>query len=336
MQTGKLTPEQLQRFIFNSRGVQRPEVLQPSELGEDSAILNLNSQLLVVSTDPITGAVQRAGWLALQVAANDIFANGAEPVGCLLTILAPEGTTPEEIGLIMQDAALAAAELQMEICGGHTEITSAVNRVVLSTTVLGTAPQGRVLRSKDAQAGDAIVLTKYIGQEGASILAKDYGGALQPWFSAAELEQLCKMMDQVSVAAESRLAVQGLVHAMHDVTEGGLLGALYELAEAAGLGFTIDEAMVPQHPLIARLCQILAVDPLRLISSGSLLIATPQGEELVARLQEQGIVSSLLGYFTADSRKILYHPDHVAQEVLPPQGDALWEAMTKLLSMLPC
>lgn len=329
METGKLTPEQLRKHVLCYKGQQRAEILVSAELGEDSAIVDFDGKAAVFSTDPITGAADHAGWLAVHVSANDVFSNGAEPIGCLMTIMAPPACELEDIEQVMKDASRAAAEIGVEICGGHTEVTDAVNRLIISATVFGSAPRQALLRTRDAQAGDAIIVSKTLGLEGSAILARDYADQLRDRFSSEEIETMAAMIERISVAAESRASVQLGVRAMHDITEGGLLGALYEMAEGAGLGFEIDRGAVPLHPLTQRLCEALAIDPLRFLSSGSLLIAAPEGEALLAVLQSAGVEASLLGHFKPEPRKVIIEGTQ-STEVQAPQSDELWLAISRL------
>ncbi|MDD4808344.1 MAG: AIR synthase family protein [Oscillospiraceae bacterium] len=329
MRVGKLTPAELEQNVFRHLTERRAEVSLRSGLGEDSTIFDFGGQVCVMSTDPITGAVEDAGWLAVHISANDVASNGAEPVCCLLTILAPADCAMAEIDRVMQDAARAAEELKIEISGGHTELTAAVNQMVLSSTVVGKADRNRIIRTGGALAGDDIVVTKTIGLEGTSILAKDAASALLQWFPADLLDTAAQLGKRISVVPEGRVAAAFGVHAMHDITEGGLLGAVYEMASGAGKGFWLQEKAVPLHPATLQFCRQLQLDPLRLIASGSMLIATERGAALVEQLAAAGISAAVIGKFTAEPEKILIQAEG-STIVAPPEGDELWRALTFL------
>lgn len=329
MRVGKLTPKELEENVFRHLTERRPEVRLRSGLGEDSTIFDFGGQFCVMSTDPITGAVEDAGWLAVHISANDVASNGAEPVCCLLTILAPAGCDMAEIDRVMQDAARAAQELKIEISGGHTELTTAVNQMVLSSTVVGKASRDQIIRTSGALAGDDIVVTKTIGLEGTSILAKDAASALLKWFPAELIQTASQLGKLISVVPEGRIGAAFGVHAMHDITEGGLLGAVYEMASGAGRGFLLEEKAVPLHPATMVFCQRLQLNPLRLIASGSMLIATDRGSALVEKLAEAGIPAAVIGKFTSEPEKILIHANG-REIVAPPEGDELWRALDLL------
>jgi hydrogenase maturation factor len=329
MRVGKLTPEELNQHVFRHLVQRRPEILVRSALGEDSMLLDLGDSLCVMSTDPITGAARKSGWLAVHVSANDVAANGAEPICCLMTILAPPNCPMAEIEQVMVDAAKAAEELNIEISGGHTELTSAVCKIVLSTTVVGKARRDHILRTDGAKAGDDIVVTKTIGLEGTAILAQDAKEHMLTWFSSEELAEAEQFINQISVVPEGLAATVFGVHAMHDITEGGLLGATFEMASGAGLGFDLFGDRIPVHPLTTAFCERLQLDVFRFLSSGTMLIACPNGEALVRHLHCKGISASVIGQFRQNKDKRI-----LAQEqwlsVLAPEGDELWRGLERI------
>lgn len=225
----------------------------------------------------------RACWGA-HISANDVASNGAEPVCCLLTILAPADCAMAEIDRVMQDAARAAEELKIEISGGTHRIDSGGQPNGAFFDRGSRVDRNRIIRTGGALAGDDIVVNKTIGLEGTSILAKDAASALLQWFPADLLETAAQLGKRISVVPEGRVAAAFGVHAMHDITEGGLLGAVYEMASGAGKGFWLQEKAVPLHPATLQFCRQLQLDPLRLIASGSMLIATERGAALVEQL----------------------------------------------------
>lgn len=333
MQVGKLTPAALQQLIFDRLGKRRPEVVLRGALGEDSAALDLGGDLCVISTDPITGAAKHAGWLAVHVSCNDVAANGAEPVAVLLTLLLPAGSDPRLVQEIMTDAEQAAREVRVEIVGGHTELTEAVNQPIISTTVIGRVAKGHLATTGSIQPGDALVATKYVGLEGTAILAWDFSTITKPILGTALWEATCALKQQISVLPEARVAAACGVRAMHDATEGGVLGAAYEMAGASGLGFDIEERALTIHPATKLLAKHLQFDPLRLISSGTLLLATPEPEILLAELRSQDILGSVIGHFHASGEKRLLRASGSSELINPPKSDELWRLQANLSAL---
>lgn len=293
MRLGKLDNDDLERLILNKLPHTRSESLCAPGVGQDCATLDLSGDLVVLSCDPITSAgIEHLGRLTVHVSCNDAAAAGAEPVGLLVTLLAPPDAVETELARIADDLAAASAEAGVDILGGHTEVTDSVTRIVTCTTVVARQPKGRSLTGM--RAGNDIVMTKYAGLEGTTILAADYAERLCA-LSAQELCEAHALREQLSVVPESRIAMRCGATAMHDVTEGGILGAAWEMAYVAGCGIRLDVDHIPVLPVTRTMCSILGLDPLRLISSGSMLIACADGGALVNALTLAGIHAACIG-----------------------------------------
>lgn len=294
MRIGKLDNDQLNELILRKFKHRRSEVVCAPRVGVDCAAVNLGGRLAVLSTDPITSAKRNLGQLTVHVNCNDAAAAGAEPIGLLVTLLAPPTATTADIARVADELALAAEQVGVEIIGGHTEVTDSVTRMVTCATVLAKAGAGGMLDARNIKPGDALVLTKSAGLEGAAILASDYAARLAS-VPPSELQEARTFFDAVSVVKEGLYAAAHGAIAMHDVTEGGVLGAAWEMANAAGCGVVIDRALVPVHPATAHICAALSLDPLRLLSSGAMLIATKDAPALVQGLQGIGIAAAKIG-----------------------------------------
>ncbi len=240
----------------------------------------------------------------VNVNANDIAVMGATPRWLLATLLLPEGTTESQVAEMFRQIREACADLNVSLIGGHTEITHGIDRPIALGAMLGEVDKEDAVLSSGVQPGDSLILTKGIALEGTSILAReapdrlrDAGVSQQAIDSAARL-----LFDPgISVLDDARIVrASGEVHAMHDPTEGGLSGGLYELATAAGVGFEIDEPAIPILPECRLFCDALGLDPLGLIASGSLLAAVHPGstESVVDALGSAGIGCSFIGRAT--------------------------------------
>ena len=296
MNIGKLDNETLDRLILQKFTKTRPESFGPPRIGMDCATLDFGGDLIVTSTDPITSAdAAHVGALSVHVNCNDAAAGGADPVGLLVTLLLPPDATEETVSMIADELAEAAKLAGVDILGGHTEVTDAVTRVVTCTTVLARAPKAGILPG--AKPNDAIVMTKWAGLEGTLLLATDHKdrlGAVDPVL----LERAKGLHAHLSVVPESRIALKNGAHAMHDVTEGGVLGAIWELAAQAGVGAVVDADAIPILPETAAFSNALGLDPLRLIASGAMLIACPDGIALQKALKAAGIPAAVIGTVT--------------------------------------
>ncbi|MEC9488302.1 MAG: AIR synthase family protein [Halanaerobium sp.] len=323
MKTGKLSGQELEEIILTTLNRKRDDVLVYPAVGEDCAVIDFGEEVLIVSTDPITGAVAGIGRLAVNISCNDIAASGGEPVGIQLLILAPPSLGKSDLTRIMTDVELEAARQQIDVLGGHTEVTSAVNQLIISTTAIGRAPRNRYVAANGARPGDDILITKGIGLEGAAILALDHKEELlKRGVSKDTIEKAGSYLAEMSVVAEGLLCAEFGVHAMHDVTEGGLLGGVWELAYAAGLGFELERAAIPVLRPVAEICQKLGLDPLLLISSGTMLVVTDQGKELQAVLKAGGIEAAIIGQMREDG--YILHDRGTSKQLKPPFQDELW------------
>jgi len=322
MKTGKLDPAALRRLVLGRLGVRRDDVAVHARLGEDAAAVRFGDEVCVLSSDPITGAGANAGWYAVHVACNDVAAMGARPVGVLATLLFPESSAEEDVARVMDDIHRAAVELGIEVLGGHTEVAPGLAAPIVSMTAVGRARADRLVTSGGARPGDAIVLTKAAALEGTAILATDFAHLLSDRLDAAALELARGFASRLSVVPEGLLAAELGAHALHDPTEGGVLGALWELAEASGTGYVVDAALVPVLDETRSICDALGADPLRLISSGALLIVCPDAERMIAGLAERGIPAARIGEVVEHGYTLLI--DGERREVGPVVRDELW------------
>lgn len=328
MEIGKLPNELLEEIILKNIKNKREEVLVRSAVGEDTAILDLEGDLCVLSTDPITGATKDIGNLAIHISCNDIATSGGEPVVILLSILAPPKTSKEEIEDIMVQASIAAKELNVEIAGGHTEITDSVNRVVINTTAIGRLKREKLPRIDDIKPGDKILITKFAGIEGTSILANELEEKLLPVLGEDKIKSAKAMKEMLSVMEEGVISGKVGVKYMHDITEGGVLGAIWEAAKASGLGVKIDKSAIPFKDVTVEIGEILDIDIYRLISSGSMIIISEEDnvEEIKNELKLENINCTEIGEITES--EILMLEDDQIKEITPPASDELYRALS--------
>jgi hydrogenase expression/formation protein HypE len=273
---GKIPIDVLNSTVLRLTGARSRMVVTPARAGVDFAAVKAGGGYLIVSADPVSGVAEQIGRYALKVSANDVATSGNRPQFAESVVLLPEGATPRGLAQIARQIHAAAKESGISILGGHTEVTPGLGRPIVVVTVFALA--SRFVTSAGARAGDVILMTKTAGLEGTSELARehDFGGLVPE----ATLRRARRLIEQIDVTPEATAAFgTGAPHAMHDCTEGGVLGAVYEMSLASGLGFRLEEASVPVAPETEALCRGLSIDPLRLIGSGSLLIAVERGRE---------------------------------------------------------
>lgn len=316
----------LKRSVFKRLTVKRPEVLVHSGIGEDCSVLAADGEAIVLSTDPITGTAKDVGKLAFHVTANDIASSGAELIGILLTIIFPPGSSENELKEIMSDVSEMAETYRVEILGGHTEVSAAVNQTLVSVTGVGKIAADRLVKTGGLKAGHDIVVTKWIGLEGTSILAKEKEAELAERLPFDMIETAKRFDDYLSVVPDSRVAMQVGVSAMHDVTEGGIFGALWEMAAASGVGLEVDLKKIPIRQETIEVCEVFDINPYMLISSGSMLIGTPHGSRLTEELRRAGIHSVVVGCATEGNDRVILNGGE-RRFLEPPRMDELFRVL---------
>jgi hydrogenase maturation factor len=323
--TGKVPIALLRSTVLRLTGAKSDRVVTPAKAGVDFAAVKLHHGFMIVSADPITGVSERIGEFAVKVSANDVSTSGNLPNFAEPVVLLPEGSTANDLQKIARQIHGAAKELGITILGGHTEVTPGLRNPIVAVTVFSVADE--FVTSADAKEGDAIMMTKTAGLEGTAELASEYDF---PKGSVPEsiLRRARQLADLVDVTKEAVAGYRsGFVHAMHDCTEGGVLGAVYEMARASGLGFILDESSVPVALETSRICDWLDIDPLRLIGSGSLLLATEKGKEAQLKKALQPIcMVTRIGEFTKGS-KFVTRKDGSKLRLRDSPQDELWRVL---------
>ena len=321
MKIGKVSESILKRSVFSQIKTKRKEVLVGAGVGEDCAALKLeNGEIFVISTDPITGTAKDVGKLAVHITANDIASSGAEPIGIMLSLLLPEWVTEREMKEIMGQVEDACHVLNIQIMGGHTEVTKAVNQPVMTVTGVGKIDQGSLLSTRGAKPGQDIILSKWIGLEGTSIIAKEKEKELLNRFPKHMIERAKEFDQYLSIIPEAKIGVEMKVSSMHDVTEGGIFGALWEMAEASEVGLEIDLKEIPVKQETIEICEYFLLNPYCLISSGSLLMAGDNGYEVVRELKKAGIHGAVIGKAVKGRDRVVIN-DNERRYLEPPKSD---------------
>lgn len=296
---GKLPNNLLDEFLVQF-GFEDPSVLIRPGVGEDTAAVDVeNEEVLVLKSDPITFATDSIGSYAVLVNANDIATAGATPRWFLSTLMFPVDTSAFAIREVMAELSAVCRQWGITLCGGHTEITDAVSRPVVTGMMTGTVTKERLIDKQNIKSGDRVLLTKAVCVEGTAIIAREFGDKLKSLgVPASDIANCRRFLDHISILKEARIAgsTEG-VSAMHDVTEGGLATALEELSVAGGHRIRVDMDKIPIYPETANICGLLKIDPLGLIGSGSLLICCRQysSEVLLQEIKNIGIPVTIIG-----------------------------------------
>jgi hydrogenase expression/formation protein HypE len=330
---GKIPPEILKEVIFKNLGATREEVALGPAAGIDGAVVNVGDKSLITSIDPITGALEIIGWLAVNINANDVSTFGVEPAFFLSCILLPEKADRKSVETISFQMNKAAKELGIAIIGGHCEATPGLTSPMVVGCAMGTTEKGNYVTAAGAKTGEKIIMTKAAGIEGTAILASDRMHKLKKTMDPSTLKKAREFFKMISVVHEASIAFKtGGVHAMHDPTEGGVIGAIHEMADASGLGVKIIEKKIRVQPETTTISKFYQIDPLQLIASGSLLIAAKPGsaDKITRALAKESIPSEIIGEFTPSpqDRKIVRKSGKI-ESLERPITDHLWQALAQ-------
>lgn len=269
---GKVPPDSLVRAVYSHLGRKNSRLVFGPGIGRDTAAVRYGKTVMVFTADPVTGTSRDIGQHSVQINANDIATAGARPVWYLCTLLLPPGTSEKVLEGIMRGVDSASRKLGITVLGGHTEATGGLDRPIIAGFMVGEC-NVKVLSSQGGRVDDAILLTKSAGLEGTAILASDYEEELKQVPSEV-LARARNFSRKISVVKEAlRIANVRGVHALHDPTEGGLLNGFWEMAEASGLGIEVWLDQIPIAEETRKICSVLRLDPLKLMSSGCLLAA---------------------------------------------------------------
>jgi hydrogenase maturation factor len=328
---GKVPSSILEKYVLNRIGAKREDVILGPSQGEDAAIIRVDDQLLAVASDPVSGAVERIGWLAVNVTTNDIATRGVRPNWFLSCIMLPESSEEKILDNISQQMDEAARALGVGIIGGHTEVTPGLSHPLVMGTAIGLIKEGRYVTCSNAKPEGKIILTKGAGIEGTAILATDRASLLTK-FGESFIEKAQSYFNKISVVDDALTAFNyGGVYSMHDPTEGGIAGGLHELADASNLGFKVYEEKITINYETSQICRYFEINPLNLISSGSLLIVADNRKikGILKELHEKGIEASTIGEMSEDvENRVIFRKD--GYEDLPrPITDDLWNALSK-------
>lgn len=310
MKAGKLKESILKRSVLKQLHTRREDVIVLPAVGGDYGAVSASEEMAVVlSSDPVTLTKEAIGSRAIIAACNDVACSGAKPIGVSATILLPTSFNEEALRALMKDIDMACETCGVDIISGHTEVSRVVNEPLVVITAMGTVQKKKLIHSSGMRPGMDIVATKWIGLEGTAILANEKEDMLCTRYAKPFIENAKTFGNFISILPEAAVAVKSGASAMHDVSEGGIFGALWEFAESAGVGLEIDLKKIPIRQETVEICEFFDVNPYKILSGGSLLIATEDGNGLVIELQKADIPAVIIGKATDSKDRVLINEE---------------------------
>ncbi len=320
MKTGKISESILKRSVLKYCKTKREEVVKGAAPGVDCAFFtypggqvpDCQDKVFCAATQTVSLPVIRAGCYAVYAAVNAVAAGGGIPFAMQMSLTLPEGTEESELKRIMQLTEEAAGICKVQIAGGHTEVTGAVKYPVISVTAFGYRLEAaeRVSRGLPV-AGQAVVMTKWMGLEGTAVLAQEKEAELLERYPFSITTAAKGFEKYLPVLPEAATALKSGATAMHDMRNGGVFGGLYELAGRLGVGLSIDLKKIPVKQETIEICEFFDLNPYGLLSGGSLLIVAEDGDGMVKALQEAGIPAAVIGRTTDNNDKVLHNGEEI-------------------------
>lgn len=300
----------MKRSVLRQIKTDREELISGAGIGKDCAILALGDGMeTALCTTPVSAPANRVAGYAIPMALNNLAVAGATPVAVMLTVLLPSDAMEEELQSIMKQAQEVCESLGVAIAGGHTEVSPVVRKPFVQVTGIGKKEAARAGYPQGIKEDQDIVVSKWIGLEGTARLARERKEELCTRYPVRMVEEAAGFDRYLSVIPEAATAMKSGVCGMHDVSRGGIFGALWEMASGAGVGLEIDLKKIPVKQETVEICEFFGINPYELLSGGCLIMVTQDGNGLVGELQRSQIPAVIIGRTTAGNDRILFNEE---------------------------
>lgn len=325
MRPGKITENALKRSVLKQLNTEFKKNTSAAA-GADCAF---SKEKKVYSTiTPMTLDIKNSGYYAVIKAVNGLATQGVKPDHIEVSVLLPMDCEEKVLKDIVKDAIEGAKACQTVYAGGHTEVTSAVNRPVVTVSCVGYLEN---IQKSDtmcfsvngkATPGQSLVITKWVALEGTAMIAAEKYKELTERYPAPFIDDAKCFKDYLYVGEEMEIALKAGVSACHDLSNGGVFAGLWEMASRAGCGMKIDLKSIPLRQETVEICEFFTINPYELLSGGALLMATDNPERLVADLEENGIPAAIIGELVKGNDKIIVNGDET-RFLESPQSDEI-------------
>ena len=336
MKIGKIDEAAFRALVRGKFGRRDPSVIVPPRSGIDAGVVDLGrGRVLVVAEDPIFTMprlpLEMFGRFTVHIGASDVAVMGVRPRYMTYSLLLPPETARDDLRRIIDAIHKAARGLGIAIVGGHTgHYPGFTAPTIGGITVFAVARREDIVTPAGARPGDEIILTKGPAIETAGLLAALREKELRKSYPAALVRKAKALCSEISVVKDCLTAVKaGGVTAMHDATEGGVIGGLFEIANASRVGIEADESLMIYPDEVRMVCERFGLDPMSAIAEGSLLLTVRPAfaGKVIGKLGRAGIAASVIGHVTSDRRKrTLRRRDGTLSPLAIPAQDPFWPA----------
>ena len=300
MNSGKISNSILKRSVLKLIKHGKKEVISGPGIGMDCGIIEgKEKHNIALATSDNKYGIYRV--------VNNLSACGAESVAVMCNVIMPNDFEEQNLKSVVYGIQEQCSNLNVQIIGGHTEASDAVTRPVVSITGVGYAEKNISISSKNVKPNQDIIMTKWIGIEGTRIISELKREEILKIYTSEFLDRAIGDISEMSVVKESKIAMENGITAMHDVSEGGIFGALWDMAEAGKVGLEIDFKKINVKQEIIEICELFDKNPYEIASSGCLLMTYENGYDIVKTLKENGISATIIGRTTDTNDKIIYN-----------------------------
>ncbi|MCM1040144.1 MAG: AIR synthase family protein [Ruminococcus sp.] len=325
MRTGKISENVLTHSVLRRIKSKREEVVCGAGIGTDCAVLAFGEDKeTVLSTDTVSAPADMVCIYAMHKAMNNVAAAGAEPVGIMLSMMLPEDTEESILQEMMQQAEDICARYHIQLIGGHTESSAMLAVPMLTATCVGQREKEQIQEKRYIKPGQDVVISKWVGLEGTIRLAREHREELLGRYPAGMIEEAVAFERLLSIVPEAATAVKSGACGIHDGSQGGIFAALWEMAHGADVGLEIDLRKLPIRQETIEICEFFDLNPYELLSGGSLLMTTEDGNGLVLALEKEGIPATVVGKTTAGNDRVLWNEEEKRFLELP-KADQIYQ-----------
>jgi hydrogenase expression/formation protein HypE len=319
--------------IYPHLGAEREDVLVSPQHGVDFGAIEIGERVVVLATDPVfvmpSLGFERAAWFAIHILLADVAVSGIAPTHLSIDFNLPPEITDEEFATVWETFDREASELNVSVVTGHTARYAGCNYpMVGGATSIAVGDPADLVRPDGARVGDRVLLTKGPAIEATALLAVEFEDLLHEWgVDEDEIDAGKERFYEMSPVRDALVAAAaGPVSAMHDATEGGVIGGLTEMARSAGVGIEVGTEEIPIQPGVEGICEAFEIDPWVSISEGTLLLTVPPdgADDVLDALSSEGIVAAEVGTVSEGSGLSV---DGEAAE--PPERDPFWAAFER-------
>ena len=305
MRNGKVSEAVLKRSVLKQLHSKNSHVIQAASVGLDNSVLSVGDSAVVMATESVSLNTANMAERAVTAAVNTVAISGAEPVGVMTAVIFPTVGNEAQLRELMRDLDVACSHYGIQVMGGHTEVSRAVKSPVLTVTAVGLSPEEGHISSAAAMPGMDVIMTGWIAMDGTSVLAMEREEELCGRFSRPFIDKAKTFRMLTGIAGEAAVAAKSGAAAMHDASEGGIFGALWEFAEASGVGLEINLKKIPIRQETVEICEFFNINPYKLLSAGCLLIAAKDGNQVVREIEKAGGHAVIVGVTTDSNDRVL-------------------------------